>query len=224
MARKKSRAVGQVLYRIGKRAVCGPVLGPERNWPSGKKAQRWWKRVTGTSVLYTGPVQQPAAKAQTRSASRDRIEQRTAQRKAERTRRTTRPDPAAQRRPASRRATATQVTTDEQMTQLSCDWCRSTNARPQTTGNGMIRIVTGVLPCNHTPFLPDGTFQHPLGPTGLVCPGCDNTGGPDGKGCPTCQGFIVRWSEFGGVGAMPKGTPRIKKAPARRRQQPQGRR
>lgn len=212
MAGGKRRTVGQVLFRIGKRAVCGPLLGAERNWPSGAKVKRKWRRITGTGTLYTGPVTQPAAKTQRRSTSRERVEQRAAKRQAERARRTGRLVPAARQGSTTRRTTASQVVTDKQMTQLTCNWCRSTNARPLTTGTGMIRIVTGVTACNHTPFpAPGAPFQEPLGPTGLVCPGCDNTGGDGGRGCSTCQGFIVRWAEFGGIGAMPKGTPRIRK-------------
>lgn len=268
MARKKRKLrPGKLLFRIGKRAVCGPVLGPERNWPSWRRTRNWAKRKLriGRLASFTrdprtgamdmkgmrpgtngrlefGRAQQTAKPGRSGSASRDRIEQRAAKRKAERARRTGR-TPAA-RKPA----TATPVRNDREMlldeaigaallgakhvprmmagftpqqqidhrmTQLSCQWCKSTNARPITTG-GAIRIVTGVLPCNHTPFpAPGMPFQEPLGPTGLICPGCENTGKSGGKACPTCQGFIVRWSEFGGIGAMPTGTPRIRKAPTR---------
>lgn len=257
---KKNRSLGHLLFRVGKRAVFGPLLGPERNWPSVRRTKNWMKRKTRTGTLASfsrdprsgemtmrgmrpgadgrlefGRAPSTPARRSSRPAAKSRVEQRSAQRKAERAQRTGRPV-AAHPKTASRRGAGTplddsigtallggarqskatarltpQQRMDRRMTQLSCDWCRSTNARPVTTGD-TIQIVTGVMPCNHTPFpAPGMPAQEPLGPAGLVCPGCENTGGPGGRGCPACQGFIVRWSEFDGIGAMPKGQPRIKK-------------
>lgn len=97
--------------------------------------------------------------------------------------------PTPARLPTPRQATG--------LTRLGCDWCRSSGMRPVYTGEGRIKIVIAVLPCNHRwSSKANGPAQKPPERTdALVCPPCQNTGLSKDKleTCPTCQGWIGQW-------------------------------
>jgi hypothetical protein len=110
-------------------------------------------------------------------------------------------DPTKTGLPTPRQATG--------LTRLRCDWCRSSGMRPFFDGDGPIKTVIGVVPCNHRwSSKANGPSQKPAGRRDrLLCPPCENTGeqawraarDSDGAAtvfkrvCPTCQGWILHW-------------------------------
>jgi hypothetical protein len=95
------------------------------------------------------------------------------------------------------------------LTRLGCDWCRSSGMRAIYTGDGQIKTVIAVQPCNHRwSSRASGPAQKPADRKDkFLCPPCGNTGqlvitttrhrdGAQTKGvivCPICQGWIRHW-------------------------------
>lgn len=82
-------------------------------------------------------------------------------------------------------------------TRVTCPWCRGTGHRVLFTGDGQMKTITGVMPCNHRPVPARG--QPPQTPAAegdyLFCLRCEDTGqAPDGSECPTCRGWVNRYA------------------------------